>query len=138
VSVVSSSTTERLRDDLDTSAGGRGYTGRVVIREACRSPLEEYRGTDDEGRRVVATATPVFGDDEPRIERRMMDSRREFEASLGSNTHGCLGGNAGCVETSVIEAADDDALRRIGTVRRADESVSVVPVDVVSAEIASE
>ena len=124
--IVSSSMTERLRDDLDTFAEEHGYSGRSeVIREACQSLLEEYQGIDDEDRRVLATVTAVFGYDEPEIERRMMDIRHEFEASIRSNSHNCLEGNAGCVETFVIEASYDDALRCIGTVRGADESVSV-------------
>ena len=132
--------TERLRDDLDTFAEEHGYTGRSeVIREACQSLLEEYQETDDEDRRVVATVTAVFGYDEPEIERRMMDIRHEFEAPIRSNSHSCLDGNAGCVETFVIEAPYDDALRFIGTVRGADESVSVeytvVPVDAMNADI---
>ena len=132
--------TERLRDDLDTFAEEHGYTGRSeVIREACQSLLEEYREPDDEDRRVLATVTAVFGYDEPEIERRMMDIRHEFEASIRSNSHNCLNGNAGCVETFVIEALHDDALRFIGTVRGADESVSVeytvLPVDIMNAQI---
>ena len=132
--------TERLRDDLDTFAEEHGYTGRSeVIREACQSLLEEYREPDDEDRRVLATVTAVFGYEEPEIERRMMDIRHEFEASIRSNSHNCLEGNTGCVETFVIEASYDDARRFIGTVRGADESVSVeytvLPVDVMNAEI---
>ena len=138
--IVSSSMTERLRDDLDTFAEEHGYTGRSeVIREACQSLLEEYREPDDEDRRVLATVTAVFGYEEPEIERRMMDIRHEFEASIRSNSHNCLDGNAGCVETFVIEASYDNALRFIGTVRGADESVSVeymvVPVDIMNAQI---
>ncbi|WP_121743246.1 CopG family ribbon-helix-helix protein [Natronorubrum halophilum] len=128
--------TERLRDDLDTFAKEHGYSGRSeVIREACQSLLEEYQVTEYEGRRVLATVTAVFGYDEPEIERQMMGIRHEFETSIRSNSHNCLDGNAGCVETFVIEAAYDDILRFIGTVRGADESVSVeytvVPVDVI-------
>jgi CopG family nickel-responsive transcriptional regulator len=135
--------TERLRNDLDTFAEEHGYTGRSeVIREACRSLLGEYQETDHEDRRVLATVTAVFGYDEPEIERRMMDIRHEFDASIRSNSHSCLEGNAGCVETFVIEAARDDVLRFIGTVRGADESVSVeytvVPVDIISAQIGEE
>jgi CopG family nickel-responsive transcriptional regulator len=131
---------ERLRDELDTFAEEHGYTGRSeVIREACQSLLEEYRETDDEDRRVLATVTAVFGYDEPKVERRMRDIRHKFEASIRSNSHDCLEGNAGCVETFVVEAAYDDALRFIGTVRGTDESVSVeytvVPVDVMNAQI---
>jgi CopG family nickel-responsive transcriptional regulator len=134
---------ERLRDGLDTFAEEHGYTGRSeVIREACQSLLEEYQETDYEGRRVLATVTAVFGYDEPEIERRMMDIRHEFEASIRSNSHNCLEGNAGCVETFVIEAAYEDALRFIGTVRGADESISVdytvVPVDVMNAQISEQ
>lgn len=132
--------TERLRDDLDTFAEEHGYSGRSeVIREACQSLLEEYQETDYEDRRVLATVTAVFGYDEPEIERRMMDIRHEFETSIRSNSHNCLDGNVGCVETFVIEAAYDNVLRFIGTVRGADESVSVeytaVPVDVMNAKI---
>ena len=135
--------TERLRDDLDTFAEEHGYTGRSeVIREACQSLLEEYQEPDDEDRRVLATITAVFGYDEPEIERRMMDIRHEFEASIRSNSHDFLDGNAGCIETFVIEAPYDDALRFIGTVRGANESVSVehtvVPVDVVNARISEQ
>ena len=135
--------TERLRDDLDAFAKEHGYTGRSeVIREACQSLLEEYQETDYEDRRVLATVTAVFGYDEPEIERRMMDIRHEFEASIRSNSHNCLEGNAGCVETFVIEAAHDDVLRFIGTVRGADESVSVeytvVPADVMNAQISEQ
>ncbi|KDE59407.1 nickel-responsive regulator [Halostagnicola sp. A56] len=135
--------TERLRDDLDTFAQEHGYTGRSeVIREACQSLLEEYQETDDEDRRVLATVTAVFGYDEPEIERRMMDIRHEFDGAVRSNSHNCLEDNAGCVETFVIEAAYDDALRFIGTVRGADESVSVeytvVPVDAMNAEISGQ
>jgi len=135
--------TERLRDDLDAFAEEHGYTGRSeVIREACQSLLEEYQETDYEDRRVLATVTAVFGYDEPEIERRMMDIRHEFEASIRSNSHNCLEGNAGCVETFVIEAAHDDVLRFIGTVRGADESVSVeytvVPADVMNAQISEQ
>ena len=141
--IVSSSMTERLRDDLDAFAEEHGYTGRSeVIREACQSLLEEYQETDYEDRRVLATVTAVFGYDEPEIERRMMDIRHEFEASIRSNSHNCLEGNAGCVETFVIEAAHDDVLRFIGTVRGADESVSVeytvVPADVMNAQISEQ
>ena len=141
--MVSSSMTERLRDDLDTFAEEHGYTGRSeVIREACQSLLEEYQETDDEDRRVLATVTAAFGYDEPEIERRMMDIRHEFEALVRSNSHNCLEGNAGCVETFVIEAAHNDVLRFIGTVRGADESVSVeytvVPVDTMNAETSDE
>jgi len=135
--------TERLRDDLDAFAEEHGYTGRSeVIREACQSLLEEYQETDYEDRRVLATVTAVFGYDEPEIERRMMDIRHEFEASIRSNSHNCLEGNAGCVETFVIEAAHDDVLRFIGTVRGADESVSVeytvAPADVMNAQISEQ
>ena len=131
--------TERLRDDLDTFAEEHGYTGRSeVIREACQSLLEEYQEPDGEDRRVLATVTAVFGYEKPEIERRMMDIRHEFEASIRSNSHNCLDGNAGCVETFVIEAPYDDALRFIGTVRGADESVSVeytvLPVDIMNAQ----
>ena len=131
--------TERLRDDLDTFAEEHGYTGRSeVIREACQSLLKEYQETDYEGRRVLATVTAVFGYDEPEIERRMMDIRHEFEASIRSNSHNCLEGNAGCVETFVIEAEYGVILNFIATVRGVDESVSVeytvVPVDVMNAE----
>ena len=141
--IVSSSMPERLRDGLDTFAEEHGYTGRSeVIREACQSLLDEYQETDYEGRRVLATVTAVFGYDEPEIERRMMDIRHEFEASIRSNSHNCLEGNAGCVETFVIEAAYEDALRFIGTVRGADESISVdytvVPVDVMNAQISEQ
>ena len=132
--------TERFRDDLDTFAEEHGYTGRnEVIREACQLLLEEYQEPDNGDRRVLATVTAVFGYDEPEIERRMMDIRHEFEASIRSNSHNCLDGNAGCVETFVIEALYDDALQFIGTVRGADESLSVeytvVPVDVMNAQI---
>jgi CopG family nickel-responsive transcriptional regulator len=124
--IVSSSMTERLRDDLDTFAEEHGYSGRSeVIREACQSLLEEYQETDDKDRRVLATVTAVFGYDEPEIERRMMDIRHEFEASIRSNSHNCLEGNAGCVETFVIEAEYDVVLNFIATVRGVDESVSV-------------
>jgi CopG family nickel-responsive transcriptional regulator len=134
---------ERLRDGLDTFAEEHGYTGRSeVIREACQSLLEEYQETDYESRRVLATVSAVFGYDEPEIERRMMDIRHEFEASIRSNSHNCLEGNAGCVETFVIEAAYDDALRFIGTVRGTNESMSVdytvVPVDVMNAQISEQ
>ena len=132
--------TERLRDDLDTFAEEHGYTARSeVIREACQLLLEKYQEPDDEDRRVLATVTAVFGYDEPEIERWMMDIRHEFEAPIRSNSHDCLDGNAGCVETFVIEAPYDDALRFIGTVRGADESVSVeytvVPVDIMNEQI---
>ena len=135
--------TERLRDDLDTFAEEHGYTGRSeVIREACQLLLEEYQEPDDVDRRVLATVTVVFGYEESEIERRMMDIRHEFEASIQSNSHNCLDGNAGCVETFVIEAPYDDTLRFIGTVRGADESVSVeytvVPVDVVNEQISKQ
>ena len=135
--------TERLRDDLDTFAEEHGYTGRSeVIREACQSLLEEYQEPGDGDQRVLATVTAVFGYDEPEIESRMMDIRHEFEASIRSNSHDCLDGNAGCVETFVIEAPYDDALRFIGTVRGADESVSVeytvVPVDIINAQVNEE
>ncbi|MFC6767950.1 CopG family ribbon-helix-helix protein [Natrinema soli] len=135
--------TERLRDDLDTFAEEHGYSGRSeVIREACQSLLEEYQETDYEDRRVLATVTAVFGYDEPEIERRMMDIRHKFETSIRSNSHNCLDGNAGCVETFVIEAAYDNVLRFIGTVRGADESVlveyTVVPVDVMNAKISEQ
>jgi CopG family nickel-responsive transcriptional regulator len=137
--IVSSSMPERLRDDLDAFAEEHGYTGRSeVIREACQSLLDEYQETDSEGQRVLATVTAVFGYDEPEIERRMMDIRHEFDASIRSNSHNCLEDNAGCVEMFVLEAAYEDALRFIGTVRGADESVSVeytvVPADIMSAE----
>ncbi|RDZ62454.1 nickel-responsive transcriptional regulator NikR [Haloferax sp. Atlit-12N] len=131
---------ERLRDNLDTFAAEHGYSGRSeVIREACQSLLAEYEETDYEGQRVLATVTAVFGYDKPEIERRMMDIRHEFEASIRSNSHNCLDGNAGCVETFVVEAPYDDVLRFIGNVRGADESVSVeytvVPADVMNAEV---
>lgn len=82
----------------------------------------------------------------PKISRRKTSPRtrpvapgHEFEASIRSNSHDCLAGNADCVETFVIETAYDDASRFIGTVRGTDESVSVeytvVPVDVMNTEI---
>mgnify|MGYP002760903459 FL=1 len=133
--------TERLRDDLDRFADEHGYTGRSeVIREACQSLLEEYRETEEAERRVVGTVTAVFGYDEPTIERRMMDIRHEFEGSIRSNSHNCLADNEGCVESFVVEASYAEVLRFIGTVRGADESVSVeytaVPVDLIREEIA--
>ncbi len=141
--IVSSSMTERLRDDLDRFAEEHGYSGRSeVIREACQSLLEEYQETDYEDRQVLATITAVFGYDEPEIERQMMDIRHQFEASIRSNSHNCLDNNAGCVETFVIEAAYPDVLRFIGIIRGTDESVlveyTVVPVDVMNAEISEQ
>lgn len=131
---------ERLRDDLDRFADEHGYGGRSeVIREACRSLLEQYEETDYEGRRVVGTVTAVFGYDDPEIESRMMDIRHEFEASIRSNSHNCLTGNIGCIESFVVEAEYDVLLRFVGTVRGADESVSVeytvLPVDVAPANV---
>ena len=139
--IVSSSMTERLRDDLDRFADEHGYSGRSeVIREACQSLLEEYRETEEAERRVVGTVTAVFAYDEPAIERRMMDIRHEFEGSIRSNSHNCLADNEGCVESFVVEASYAEVLRFIGTVRGADESVSVeytaVPVDLIREEIA--
>ena len=133
--------TERLRDDLDRFAEEHGYSGRSeVIREACQSLLEEYRETEEAERRVVGTVTAVFGYDEQAIERRMMDIRHEFEGSIRSNSHNCLADNEGCVESFVVEASYAEVLRFIGTVRGADESVSVeytaVPVDLIREEIA--
>ena len=130
--------TERLRDDLDAFSDEHGYTGRSeVIREACQSLLKEYRASNNEDRRVLATVTAVFEYDEPKIERQMIDIRHEFEASIRSNSHNCLEGNAGCVETFVIEALYDDALRFIRTVRGMNESVAVeytiVPVEEINA-----
>jgi CopG family nickel-responsive transcriptional regulator len=141
--IVSSSMTERLRDELDTFADEHGYTGRSeVIREACQSLLEEYQQSDDEERWVLATVTAMFGYDEPEIERRMMDIRHEFEASIRSNSHTCLDDNAGCVETFVVEATYGDVLRFIGTVRGVDESIAVEytvrAVDVMNAEISGQ
>jgi len=132
--------TERLRDDLDTFVEEHGYTGRSeVIREACQSLLEEYREPDDEDRRVLTTVTAVFGYDEPKIERRMMDVRHEYDQLIRSNSHTCLEDNAGCVETFVIEAAYDDVLQFVGSVRGVDESISaeytLSPVDVMNAEL---
>ena len=138
--IVSSSMTERLRDDLDRFADEHGYTGRSeVIREACQSLLEEYRETEEAKRRVVGTVTAVFGYDQPAIERRMMDIRHEFEDSIRSNSHNCLADNQGCVESFVVEAPYAEVLRFIGTVRGADEAVSVeytaVPVDLIHEDI---
>ena len=132
--------TEQLRDDLDRFAEEHGYTGRSeVIREACHSLLEEYEQTNDDDRPVVGTVTAVFGYDEPEIERRMMDIRHEFEASIRSNSHNCLADNTGCVETFVIEATYETVLEFVGTVRGADESVSVeytiVPVEMLRREL---
>jgi CopG family nickel-responsive transcriptional regulator len=131
---------ERVRDDLDRFADEHGYGGRSeVIREACRSLLEQYEETDYEGRRVVGTVTAVFGCDDPEIESRMMDVRHEFEASIRSNSHNCLTDNAGCIESFVVEAEYDVLLRFVGTVRGTDESVSVeytvLPADVVTADV---
>jgi len=133
--------TERLRDDLDRFADEHGYTGRSeVIREVCQSLLEEYRETEEAESRVVGTVTAVFAYDEPAIERRMMDIRHEFEGSIRSNSHNCLADDDGCVESFVVEASYVEVLRFIGTVRGADESVSVehtaVPVDLIREEIA--
>ena len=131
--------TERLRDDLDRFAQEHGYSGRSeVIREACQSLLAEYQQTEYQDRCVLGTVTAVFGYDAPEIERRMMDIRHEFESSIRSNSHTCLTGSRGCVETFVIEAEYDVVLRFIATVRGVDESVSVeytaVPIDVMNGE----
>lgn len=68
----------------------------------------------------------------------MMNIRHEFEGSIRSNSHNCLDGTAGCVETFVIEAMYGDVLQFLGTVRGVDESISVeytvVPVDRVNPE----
>lgn len=141
--IVSSSMTERLRDDLDTFAEEHGYTGRSeVIREACQSLLNEYQQVDDEYQQVLATITALFGYDEPEIERRMMDIRHEFEAPIQSNSHTCLEDNAGCVETFVIESTYTDVLQFIGTIRGIDESISVeytiTAVDLMNPEISGQ
>jgi CopG family nickel-responsive transcriptional regulator len=137
--IVSSSMPERLRDDLDRFAADHGFSGRSeVIREACQSLLEEYRATDETDQRVLGTVTAAFGYDAPDIERRMMDVRHEFEASIRSNSHDCLDDNAGCVETFVLEADHDEFLQFIATVRGVDESVSLdyttVPIDVLQGD----
>lgn len=135
--VVSSSMTDQLRDDLDSFAAEHGYSGRSeVIREACQALLDEYETRGDEDREVLATVTAIFGYDSPDIERRMMEIRHEFEGSIRSNTHNCLTGNAGCVETFVIEDDYETALQFIATVRGSDEDVAVeytaVPVEQVN------
>lgn len=141
--IVSSSMTEQLREDLDTFAEEHGYTGRSeVIREACQSLLKEYEEGSYEGQQVLCTVTAVFAYDEPEIEGQMMDIRHEFESSIRSNSHTCLQENVGCVETFVVEGVHRDILKFIGTVRGADESVSVeyntVPVDSVDGEVKRE
>lgn len=131
--------TEQLRDDLDRFAAEHDFSGRSeVIREACQSLLDEYEETDEGDRQVLGTVTAVFGYDTPAVERRMMDVRHEFEASIRSNSHDCLENDAGCVETFVIEANESLLLEFIATVRAVDESVCVeyttFPVEMLDAE----
>jgi len=74
------------------------------------------------------------------VDRPRERTSHEFEGSIRSDSHSCLADNEGCVESFVVEASHAEVLRCIGTVRGADESVSVeytaVPVDLIREEIA--
>jgi CopG family nickel-responsive transcriptional regulator len=57
--------------------------------------------------------------------RRRSNVRHEYEASIRSNAHNCLEGNADFVEAFYIEPAYDDASRCRRTPQGADEPVRV-------------
>lgn len=65
----------------------------------------------------------------------MMEIRHEFETEIRSNSHNYLTGNAGCVETFVLEAQSEVVSQFVETVRAVDESVTIsqilIPIDTI-------
>ena len=134
MSVVTVSMPSDLLNEVDQLVEDHDYSGRSeVVRNASRKLIAEFDNRNLEGRPLASVVTVLYPYNSSDIERKLHDLRHDHAALISSNSHSCLGGDQGCLETFVVECDLDELSKFVHDIEAAGESVkvdySIYPVD---------
>jgi len=134
MSVVTVSMPTELLDEIDAIVDEHDYSGRSeVVRNASRKLIAEFRTRELEARRLASVVTVLYPYNSSDIEAGLHDIRHDHNDVIASNTHNCLGGDQGCIETFVVECDLDDLTAFVRDLEATGEQLqvdySVYPVD---------
>jgi len=134
MSVVTVSMPSDLLAEVDQIVEDHDYSGRSeVVRNASRKLIAEFDRRKLEGRPLASVVTVLYPYNSNDIERTLHDLRHDHAALISSNSHSCLGGDQGCLETFVVECDLDELSTFVHDIEAAGESVevdySIYPVD---------
>lgn len=124
--VVSVSLPGELLEQIDEIADEHGYSGRSeVVREAGRKLVAEFENRQLADRPLVATITVLYPYGSTEIETELTEFRHDHADLIASNSHSCIEGDEGCVETFVVESDLSAVERVVRTIEAIDERVQV-------------
>ncbi|MFO7833699.1 MAG: CopG family ribbon-helix-helix protein [Halohasta sp.] len=104
MSVVTVSMPGELLAEIDAIVEAHDYSGRSeVVRNASRSLVAEFRQRELADKQLACVVTVLYPYNSSDIEADLHDLRHKHTELIGSNTHNCLGGDQGCLETFVVE-----------------------------------
>ncbi len=134
MSVVTVSMPTELLDEIDAIVDEHDYSGRSeVVRNASRKLIAEFRTRELEARHLASVVTVLYPYNSSDIEAGLHDIRHDHNDVIASNTHNCLGGDQGCIETFVVECDLDDLTAFVRDLEATGEQLqvdySVYPVD---------
>ncbi len=142
MSTITVSMPSELLAEIDDLVEEHDYSGRSeVVRNAGRKLLAEFRHRDLEGRQLACVVTVLYPYNSGDIESGLHDIRHDHTDLIASNTHNCLGGDQGCIETFVLEC-DLEALSTFvrdieATGEQLEVDYSVYPVDEIGKTVLS-
>jgi CopG family nickel-responsive transcriptional regulator len=134
IGIVSVSMPEDLLEEIDDIVEAHDYSGRSeVFREAGRKLVQEFREPSLEDRDLVAIVSALFPYDSPAVETKMTELRHTHASAVRSNSHSCICGDQGCVETFIIEGELATVSEFVRDIQATNEDVqveySLFPVD---------
>jgi len=126
MSVVTVSMPSELLAEVNQLVEDHNYSGRSeVVRNASRKLIAEFNNRTLEGRPLASVVTVLYPYNSSAIERKLHDLRHDHAALISSNSHSCIGGDQGCLETFVVECDLDELSTFVHDIEAAGESIEV-------------
>lgn len=134
MSVVTVSMPGELLAEIDAIVEDHNYSGRSeIVRQAGRKLVAEFDQPTLDGRKLLGVVNILYPYNSADVEAELHDRRHDYTELISSNTHTCVDGDQGCLETFVVEC-DLDALSSFvrdleATGEAVEVDYSIYPVD---------
>jgi CopG family nickel-responsive transcriptional regulator len=126
MSVVTVSMPGELLAEIDGIVEDHDYSGRSeVVRKAGRKLVAEFDQRELNGQQLISVVNVLYPHNSADIEAELHDRRHEYVDQIASNTHTCVGGDQGCLETFVVECDLDTLSAFVRDLEAAGEYVEV-------------
>lgn len=124
--VLSVSMPEELIEQIDSLVERHDYASRSeFVRNATRSTVREFTDRQLEERPLAAVVPVLYPYDSPDIEIGLTQLRHECGDIIRSNAHSCLGEDAACLETFVLEGTLAEISAFVRTIETVSERIRV-------------